>query len=250
MKKILAIPYSIWAILTFALVLLIAFIGYAIVSPVKDDRKRMILIYKINKFLFRDIWSHIALVPVDVQNFEKIKAGQTYVFVGNHSNLLDIPFSASCTQHYFKPLVKRELLKVPVMGKMFQWTSLPLDRASKDDRKKSMETMVNWVKSGISIWIYPEGTRNRTNHPVKEFYDGAFKLAIEAQVPVAPTVLINARSLQPVDSFLFYPGKVTWRFLDPISTAGMTENDVPALKEKVAKLIGDTLLNEDKFFKK
>ncbi len=224
------------------------FFLYALVSPIKDDRKRMKYIYKFNKIVFRYFWSRIALVPVTVEGREKINDDQTYVFVANHSNMLDIPYSSSCVDHYYKPLVKKELLKVPIMGKMFQWTSLPVDRGSKDDRKNSMNTMIDWLKSGISIWIFPEGTRNRTELPVKEFYDGAFKLAIEAQVPIAPIVVINSRSLQPVDSNIIYPGKVTWRFLDPISTKGMTDADVASLKERVAKLIGDTLLKEDKYF--
>lgn len=250
MKKILAIPYSFYVAVSFTICLIFLFFLYALVSPIKDDRKRMSYIYKFNKIIFRYFWANIALVPIKVEGREKIKDEEVYVFTANHSNLLDIPYSSSCVDHYYKPLVKKEVLKVPIMGKMFEWTSLAVDRGSKDDRKNSMTTMIEWVKSGISIWIFPEGTRNRTPHPVKEFYDGAFKLAIEAQVSVAPIVILNSRSLQPVDSMLFYPGKVTFRFLDPIPTKGMTEADVPALKERVAKLIEETLLKEDKYFKR
>lgn len=250
MKKILAIPYSIYVAVTFTVCLFFLFFCYAVVSPIKDDRKRMKWIYFFNKWVFWKFWSRIALVPITVYGREKISDDQVYVFTANHSNLLDIPYSSSCVEHYYKPLVKKEVLKIPIMGTMFKWTSLAVDRSSKEDRKSSMDTMVEWIKSGVSIWIFPEGTRNRTPLPVKEFYDGAFKLAITAQVPVAPIAIINSRSLQPVDSMLFFPGRVTWRFLDPIPTTGMTEADVPALKEKVAKLIGDTLLAEDKFFKK
>jgi 1-acyl-sn-glycerol-3-phosphate acyltransferase len=74
--------------------------------------------------------------------------------------------------------------------------------------------MVTSLKGGLSLLIFPEGTRNRTPEPTKDFYDGAFKAAIAAQVNVAPFVLINIRHLQPVDSKLVYPGRVTMRFLD------------------------------------
>jgi len=83
---------------------------------------------------------------------------------------------------------------------------------------------------------------------VKEMYDGAFRVAIEAQASIAPIALINLRGLQPVDSIWFYPGKVTMRFLDPISTKGMTENDIDALRDKTRKMIGDVLQAEDEFF--
>jgi 1-acyl-sn-glycerol-3-phosphate acyltransferase len=86
--------------------------------------------------------------------------------------------------------------------------------------------------------------------PVKEMYDGAFRSAIAAQANIAPIALINVRSLQPVDSPWFYPGKITMRFLDPISTKGMTEEDIPKIKEQTRKAIGDVLLAEDPFYRK
>jgi 1-acyl-sn-glycerol-3-phosphate acyltransferase len=61
---------------------------------------------------------------------EKIKEDSVYVFVCNHSNMLDIPFTGSCIDHYYKPLVKKELLSFPVLGPLLRMTSLGVDRKS------------------------------------------------------------------------------------------------------------------------
>jgi 1-acyl-sn-glycerol-3-phosphate acyltransferase len=128
-------------------------------------------------------------------------------------------------------------------------TSLGVDRANPESRKKTAEKMVQSMKNGLSLLVFPEGTRNRTPEPTKDFYDGAFRAAIAAQASIAPFVLINIRSLQPVDSNLVYPGMVTVRFLDPIPTAGMSEDETAKLKERVRMLISDVLRQEDSMFK-
>ncbi len=248
MKKILAIPYSLYVALTFFIVMVLLLLIYTPLLLIKDDKKRMTIIYFFNKVFIWKIWTNIAFVPVTVQGREKIKEDEVYVFAPNHSNMLDIPFTSSCIEHYYKPLVKKELLNIPALGQLLRMVSMAVDRNSSESRKATAEKMTQWLKDGIGLLIFPEGTRNRTDMPVKEMYDGAFKSAIEAQVNIAPIALINLRSLQPVDSPWFYPGRVTMRFLDPISTKGMTIDDLPMLKEKTRKAIGDVLLAEDKFF--
>jgi 1-acyl-sn-glycerol-3-phosphate acyltransferase len=132
---------------------------------------------------------------------------------------------------------------------MLRMTSLGVDRANPESRKRSAEKMTESLKNGLSLLIFPEGTRNRTPEPTKEFYDGAFKSAILAQVNVAPFVLINIRHLQPVDTNVVYPGRITMRFLDPISTVGMTDADTETLKNKVRAMIDEVLRKEDVLYK-
>ena len=250
MRKIIAIPFSIYVAVTFFIIMCILLLIYTPLLVIRDDRKRMRIIYFFNKWLIWKFWTNIAFLPVTVQGREKIKNDETYVFVPNHSNMLDIPYTSSCIDHYYKPLVKKELLRQPVLGQLLAMVSLPVDRKSAESRKKTAEKMAEWLQSGLGLLIFPEGTRNRTPQPVKEMYDGAFRVAIQAQVNVAPIALINLRGLQPVDSPWFYPGKITMRFLDPISTKGMTEADVESLKNRVSKMIGDVLLAEDSYFNK
>lgn len=163
--------------------------------------------------------------------------------------MIDIPFTASCIDHYYKPLVKKELMSFPILGPLLRMTSLGVYRSSPESRKNVSVKMAEAMKNGLSLLIFPEGTRNRTPEPTKEFYDGAFKAAISAQANIAPFVLINIRHLQPVDSNLIYPGRVTMRFLDPISTAGMTEADTETLKNRVRAMIDEVLRKEDILFR-
>jgi 1-acyl-sn-glycerol-3-phosphate acyltransferase len=216
---------------------------------IRNDRTRMKIIYFLNKLFLKWIWSTLVGIWVTIEGREKIKADQTYAFVCNHSNLLDIPFTASCIDHYYKPLVKKEMFKTPVLGALLRMTSLGVDRSSPESRKNVYKKMAEAMKNGLSLLVFPEGTRNRTPEPTKEFYDGAFKAAIAAQAYVAPFVLINIRHLQPVDSNLIYPGRITMRFLDPISTAGMTEADTESLKTRVRAMIDEVLRKEDVLFK-
>ena len=249
MKKILSIPYSIYVAVLFMTCLTILMILYMPLLMIRNERIRLRIIYFLNRIFLSGVWSIFSGIWVKVEGTENIDPAKTYVFVCNHSNVLDIPFGASCIPHnYYKPLVKKEMLNIPVMGVLLRITSLPVDRNSPESRKLSSQKMVEWLKGGMSLFIFPEGTRNRTDKPLKEFYDGAFKVAIQGEAEVAPFVFINIRGLQPVDTKWVFPGKITMRFLPPISTKKMTEADTESLKNKVYQQIEEVLLKEDKLF--
>jgi 1-acyl-sn-glycerol-3-phosphate acyltransferase len=249
MKKIPAAIYTAYVGILFFLCLTCMLIIYVPLLLIRNERTRMKMIYFFNKLFLKWIWSTLVGIWVTVEGREKIKDDQTYAFVCNHSNMLDIPFTASCIDHYYKPLVKKELLSFPVLGPLLRMTSLGVDRSSPESRKNVSVKMADAMKNGLSLLIFPEGTRNRTPEPTKEFYDGAFKATIAAQANIAPIVLINIRHLQPVDSNRVYPGRITMRFLDPISTVGMTEADTEALKTKTRSMIDEVLRKEDVLYK-
>ena len=250
MKKILASIYTVYVGLLFFLCLTCMLIIYVPLLLIRNERTRMKVVYFFNKLFLKWIWSTLVGIWVTVEGREKIDDDKTYAFVCNHSNMLDIPFTASCIEHYYKPLVKKELMSFPVLGPLLRMTSLGVDRSSPESRKNISAKMAEVMRNGLSLLIFPEGTRNRTPEPTKEFYDGAFKAAIAAQANIAPMVLINIRHLQPVDSNWVYPGRITMRFLDPISTVGMTEADTEALKNKTRSMIDEVLRKEDVLFKK
>ena len=99
------------------------------------------------------------------------------------------------------------------------------------------------IKKGISIVISPEGTFNMTHQPLKEFYDGAFKIAIETQTPIKPILFLDAYDRNSYkDLFLFTPGKARIVYLDEIPVEGLTIKDVKYLKEKVYKVMEEKLI--------
>ena len=151
-------------------------------------------------------------------------------------------------QHHFKPLIKKELLRVPLLNVLLAYTCIPIDRSDKSSRQKGFKKMMHNLAEGTSILIFPEGTRNRTEKPLKSFYPGAFRLAIAAGVPVVPIVLLNLRKLQPVGTFRAYPGRVVMRILEPIPTKTYVEADAEALMQEVFNRMENEIRKSDVMF--
>lgn len=190
--------------------------------------------HKVARFWSKCI-SFFCLVPMRVQNREYIDPGKVYVFVANHQSQLDIPaYAISCT-NTFRFLAKAELTKIPLMGWVIRKLYLTVNRADRADRNRSIEVMKKSLDEGVSVFLCPEGTRNRKKDPpLLDFRDGAFRLAIHAQVPIAPlTVLNTGDKLSPNRPIEFTPGAIYAAWDKPIETKGMTQDDLPALKEKV-----------------
>lgn len=250
LKNIAFSIYSIYALLAFFIFMPIVVPFYLIVAymPGLQSKKRTLLMLKANNwFIFG--WSLLTGVSLRKTGQENIDPNQTYVFVSNHVNMLDITLIGRFFNHYGKPLAKKEIIKVPLVGTLFKHTSFLVDRSNPQSRKMALYSMIEALKGGCSLFILPEGTRNRSEFPLREFHSGAFKVAVAAQVPILPVVLIGLRHLQPVESFRLYPGKVTLKYLPPIPTIGLTDADVDALKEKTANMIKAVLLEEDEYWK-
>ncbi|MFN0201754.1 MAG: lysophospholipid acyltransferase family protein [Bacteroidia bacterium] len=247
MKQFLAKIYSIYALILFFIVLVPMFFIYPIVYLLAG-KARMTYYVRINRVLL-GLWAISCGIRVKFTGMEKIDKGKTYVITPNHCNMLDIPICAHSIIHNFRVLAKKELAKIPIFGQLISMTSILVNRANPESRVRSMNRMVNALKEGISLFIFPEGTRNRTHEPLKSFYDGAFRAAIEAQVPILPCVQLHYRDLQPVHTWMLYPGKIEFRVLDAIPTEGMTLNQVGELKNKVKSTILAVLLKDDNYWK-
>lgn len=238
--------YSAYVIVSFFISMIISIVVY-ISLLIFPPMQRLKLIYKYNR-IWLDVWGIFSGIRIDLQNESFLDPKQAYVFVGNHNSMLDILISGSRIQHPFYSLAKKELLRFPMLGILLRMICIPVDRSSRASREKSYKRMLDTLKAGFSILIFPEGTRNRSSKPLKKFHDGAFKLAIEAQVPIAPFVLLHVKYLQPVDTWLVKPGKVIQRYLPPVSTEGLTSADIGYLKDEISRQIEATLVEEDKLF--
>jgi 1-acyl-sn-glycerol-3-phosphate acyltransferase len=101
-----------------------------------------------------------------------------------------------------------------------------------------MDSMIKSINEHISVFLYPEGTRNKTHDPLINFHDGAFRLAIKTQQPIAVlTITDSDKVLPPLGLPLVYPGIIHGEWSPPVETTGMTDDDVPALKEKVRAIM-------------
>ncbi len=237
-KRGLRTIFGIYALLVFLAVLIIVFILYIPIFAFVNSKRAPFIAHK---YISRP-WAASLLilfgVRLIIKNKEYLDKNETYVFIGNHSSQLDIPAYAVSTNHTIRFLAKAELGKLPLMGFIIKKLYIIVDRKDKAARARSMENMISSLKENISVFICPEGTRNKTSDPLLPFHDGAFRLAIQSQVPLAILVLRNAdHLLSPLRPIELSPGKIYCIWCQPIPTKGMTQDDLPALKEAAIQLM-------------
>src|SRR3954470_6150419 len=162
-----------------------------------------------------------------------------FVVVSNHESFADI-LLISHLPWEMKWLSKAELFRIPVMGWMM-WLvgDIPVKRGFGPSAVEAMERCREALSHRVSVMIFPEGTRSRTAE-LLPFKDGAFRLAIEAGVPILPLAVSGTRTALPKHDWRFGKSVGEVRVLDPVETSGLTLADVPALKARVRELIVQT----------
>lgn len=234
--------FGLYAVLVIILSFFIVIPSYFFVFWFVPADKAPFQAHKISRF-----WAGFLLtfyfIRVDVKGRELIKPEQPYVFICNHRSQLDIPLFARACVNTFRFLSKIEVTKIPLMGYIVGRIYITVDRKSKEDRAKSIIKMQDsLLKEKISVVLFPEGTRNRTPEPLIPFKDGAFRLAVDTQLPIATLVILNSASFSPANKFMqLKPGTLKAVWIEPISTINMTPADIPRLKEEVRQRILQTL---------
>lgn len=157
---------------------------------------------------------------------------------------MDIPIiMKTIRRQHFRVLGKSEMAKIPVFGFFYRNAAVMVDRSSAEKRARSVQKLKSVVQSGISILIAPEGTFNMTPNPLKEFYDGAFKIAIETQTPIKPILFLDGYDrLNYKSIFTLTPGRSRAIYLQEIGVDGLTGKDIKSLKEKVYTLMEEKLI--------
>jgi 1-acyl-sn-glycerol-3-phosphate acyltransferase len=195
-------------------------------------------------YTFLAIWSWVfsmlTFIRYEFQGRENFRKGQSYIYVSNHTSFLDLPGLAMFIPGEFRPLAKKELLKIPVFGLIARGATVIVDRSSGESRKRSLDKLKKTLAEGISILLFAEGTQNRSKEVLQPFKDGAFRLAIDTQMPVLPMVVIGAGPLMPPGTINLRPGLIKIVVGSEISTAGMTETI--ALKNHTFEVMKDMIV--------
>lgn len=240
LQNIFAFFWALWGLVAFLLVIVIPTPIYAIVLFI-GGKKYVPLFIWINMHYLSAIVLWLYGIRVKVIGKELIAKDKAYVFVANHAAGVDVMATGvAMTQPAFF-LAKNEARYIPVFGFMVRMLSILVDRKSKESREKAMQYMLKTLREGYSLFLYPEGTRNRTSALLKEFKDGAFRTAIAAQVPIAVQTLLNTKGVNNPNGIHLLPGKVTVVWNEPIETKGMTEADIPTLSERVRNIMLENL---------
>jgi len=161
-----------------------------------------------------------------------------YIFVINHSSLLDAALLPKAFRQPVRPLGKVETSKVPVFGFIYRKAIVTVDRSDAVNRAQSLRILKSIIGKGISVLFFPEGTYNETELPLKEFYSGAFRVAIETQTPLKPVLFLDAYNrMHHQNVFSLNPGKCRIVFLDEIPVSGLKISDTEDLKWKVYEIM-------------
>jgi 1-acyl-sn-glycerol-3-phosphate acyltransferase len=161
-----------------------------------------------------------------------------YVAVSNHESYADI-FLISHLPWEMKWLSKVEIFRIPVMGWMMKMAGdIEVHRGDRGSRARAMDDVRDRLEKRVSVMIMPEGTRSPTRE-LLPFRDGAFRIAVKAGVPVLPLAVAGTRGAMARGSLRFERARAIVRVLEPVETAGLTQADVPALRDRVREMIVD-----------
>ncbi|MFN8436678.1 MAG: lysophospholipid acyltransferase family protein [Cytophagales bacterium] len=194
------------------------------------------------------IWGAVVFifsgVPLLVKREFKQEKGKVYVFVANHGSYLDIPVMYLLTRGNVSFLGKSSLGKVPLFGYLYKRLHILVDRKTRDSKIEAVEKCREKLDNGFSIIIFAEGTIPKDAPVLNDFKDGAFKLAIEKQIPVIPiTIPYNWLILPDDKSFTVHWHMCKATIHKPISTEGLVENDTVTLRQNVKNIIEQELIS-------
>jgi 1-acyl-sn-glycerol-3-phosphate acyltransferase len=233
--------YCIYAFILFVGIMLLIF-PFIIIASFFGKLHGGKIIYKLCHF-WSDSW--LFLVGIYHQSIieSPIDKKKQYIIVSNHISYLDIPQMLKAVRQPMRILGKAELGKVPVFGFIYSNAVVSVDRSSAEKRAKSVKQLISILGKGVSVFICPEGTFNIGHTALKDFYDGAFRIAIETKTTIKPILFLDTYDRLHYGSvFSLNPGRIRTVYLDEINPEGFGIDDVTGLKEKVYGIMEKKLL--------
>lgn len=237
----LKLIYSLYAIITF-LAFMFLILPFVVVGSLLGKIQGGNFIYKVC-----GIWSDLWLFSIGIhhRNYYETPHNKQkqFIFVANHISYFDAPVIVKTLRQPVRVLGRSEMSKLPFFGFIYRNAIVTVDRSSPEHRAKSVRILKSVLRKGISIFIFPEGTLNETRKPLKDFYDGAFRIAIETRTPIKPILFLDSYKRLGFESLLsLTPGRSRSVFLNEISVEDCTAKDVNTLKQKVFSLMEEKLI--------
>ena len=200
-------------------------------------------------FKFAQFWAAIILFGMgfwpSIKRAESMKKDQSYMLVANHTSMSDIMMMLLISKNPFVFVGKKELAKIPVFGFFYKRTCILVDRNNPKSRTEVFDRARKRMQDGVSICIFPEGgVSDDLNIVLDTFKDGAFRLAIEHQIPVLPVTLFDNKKRFPFHFFKGGPGIMRAQTHKAIETKGMSvAADKVRFRESVRNIILHSLEN-------
>lgn len=243
MKRFLSAIHTFYGLTIFGILFLIFFI--LLLIPI-FFRSQFRLIGVFNRW-----WAHLlftlAFIPYKVNHRSKLDPKKQYIFCPNHFSYLDIP-AMGLTPINSIFVGKNDMENIPLFGFMYRKLHITVDRGKLKSRMKTILRSLEALDHGKSLIIFPEGGVLTTRAPeMVPFKDGAFRAAIEKQIPIVPvTIPFNWIILPDTSPLRLHRGRLEVTFHEPVPVDGYTLDNVDELKEKVFTIIDTELRNENR----
>ena len=238
--KGIQVIYVVYAFVLFTLLLLIIF-PLVLIASITGRIRTGNIIYLLSGY-WADIWLFMVGIRVRITGKALVRPRGAYIFVANHISYMDIPMFVKTIRRPLRALANEEMSRIPIFGFLYRRAAVTVNRSSAHNRARSVQILKSVLRRGISIFIFPEGMWNTTGRPLKTFYDGAFRIAIETQTPLQPVIFPDTvKRLHYSSIFSLTPGTSRAVFLDTVSVEGLTMGDVEGLRDKVYKIMEEAL---------
>ena len=205
-----------------------------VLGPFDSHGKR---VYRINQF-----WTWLILrmgrISLNVKGLENLESDRQYVFMVNHQSNIDIPILVqSLIRYQLRWIAKKELLWVPLFG-WAMWASkhITVDRSDPLDAVKSLERAKRRIAAGISIVVFPEGTRSRDGR-LLTFKKGGFLLAVKTRTSIVPVTIVGSARLLPAGAWRLHAGEIDVFVDKPIVTESYPVGKLRTLMDQVRQTI-------------
>lgn len=183
----------------------------------------------------------ISGMKLTVKGEENIPSDRPVLFIPNHRSIFDIVIGYSQIKKQIGFVSKKEMRKVPIFS---SWMALMncqfLDRKDIRAGLKVILKCVDLINDGVSIVIFPEGTRNKGDEPLIKFHDGSFKIAEKSGCTIVPMVLNNTDAVFENQFPRIIPRKVTLEFLPPIDVGALSKEEKKQISSTVYNMISET----------
>jgi len=179
-------------------------------------------------------------------DLESIKTDKSYIFMANHQSAFDIFVLLAYLPVTFRWVAKEELFKIPIFGPSMRRAGyIPINRANPRDAIKSINEAARKIHEGVSVVVFPEGTRSEDGK-LLPFKSGGFVLSIKSRAPIVPTALIGTFEVKPKGRFWVHPQTVTILLGAPIETKSYKTRDKDALKDAVFNAMSNLFFERGK----
>lgn len=174
---------------------------------------------------------------------QKMERGKSYMLVANHTSMLDIMLMLRVSKNPFVFVGKKELVKIPVFGFFYKRVCILVDREDIKSRTRVYLRAQKRLTQGLSICIFPEGGVPDENLVLDEFKDGAFRMAINHNIPVVPIIFYDNKKRFPFNFFSGGPGSIRAKVMEFFETGILDLEDKSTLREEVRASILRELAN-------